>query len=413
MIGETIGEKVDQSRLDVGEHYKSAKQRLDLDITKVTDEIKRFDEELAKTSLSEETRKYYEKLRNLKQGELDGLNDEVKKLDAWKNLIEERDKLADEVNTFTKKIQALKQEQGLQETIEAKAAYQELIDVMESEKESKTSQMIKKTAEARFEGERIGEGPGLDIDIKGDWSVLSKDIMKLTKDELKEQFDFAKSELEKKTTGKTLDRVIGGVADARRKAYMDMSKDEQSQFREMHKIGKKEFILKDTERLQKQEELELFKQAIEQKMQMAVKTGTITSEAANQLLGSVGSTLKVVKTESGLGLLNESKRWGGGVNPDEPYLVGEVGPELMIPAGRGNIVSAEETVKMMGGYVNTLSGQNAQAGMTGGGLPGGFLNAPVTTDASTIIHNYPQQPQPNFGFPLPGDDRYNVVKISA
>ena len=40
----------------------------------------------------------------------------------------------------------------------------------------------------------------------------------------------------------------------------------------------------------------------------------------------------------------------------------------MIPAGRGNIISAEETVKMMGGYVNDLSGQNTRFGMGGGGV---------------------------------------------
>jgi len=54
------------------------------------------------------------------------------------------------------------------------------------------------------------------------------------------------------------------------------------------------------------------------------------------------------------------------------------------------------------------------AGMAGGGgANGGIINAPVTTDASTIVHNYPAAPQPHFGFPLEGDDRYNNVRLTA
>ena len=105
-----------------------------------------------------------------------------------------------------------------------------------------------------------------------------------------------------------------------------------------------------------------------------------------------GQSEKVILSQDIL----QRRRWGGGVNPDEPYLVGEAGPEIMVPMGRGDIFNT-------GQYVNAMSGMNAITGAGGGGANGGFFNQSNTNVGGTTIIHQSAPPQPHFGMRLAGD----------
>jgi len=58
---------------------------------------------------------------------------------------------------------------------------------------------------------------------------------------------------------------------------------------------------------------------------------------------------------------------GGPVSGGRPYLVGEMGPELFVPAAAGNIIPSSQTAAMVGGGATyninvTTYGDPAEAG---------------------------------------------------
>jgi phage-related minor tail protein len=54
---------------------------------------------------------------------------------------------------------------------------------------------------------------------------------------------------------------------------------------------------------------------------------------------------------------------GGPVSAGQPYLVGERGPELVVPSGSGNVIPAGKTASMLGGttVINITTGADPQA----------------------------------------------------
>lgn len=86
----------------------------------------------------------------------------------------------------------------------------------------------------------------------------------------------------------------------------------------------------------------------------------LASQLASLLFGDIKSGSK---TSSGGGLVQAAfgaldgmfRAGGGGVNGGNPYIVGEIGPELFVPRSSGTIIPADVTAGMMGGSANNLS----------------------------------------------------------
>ena len=106
-------------------------------------------------------------------------------------------------------------------------------------------------------------------------------------------------------------------------------------------------------------------------------TGAPKRFVAQNTVKSTGGYIKVEPETTG-------KRWGGGLNPDEPFLVGEMGPELIVPTGAGRVFSAGGS--QTGNYFNQM--QTAMAGATGGESTSVVFaptSAPVS--APTVVNN--------------------------
>lgn len=89
----------------------------------------------------------------------------------------------------------------------------------------------------------------------------------------------------------------------------------------------------------------------------------LASQLASMLFGDIKSGSK---TSSGGGLVQSVfgalsgmfKAGGGGVNSGDPYIVGEIGPELFVPRGSGTIIPADVTSNLMNsGGGNSLTVQ--------------------------------------------------------
>ena len=81
----------------------------------------------------------------------------------------------------------------------------------------------------------------------------------------------------------------------------------------------------------------------------------------------------------------QNKQWGGGLNSDIPYFVGEAGPELWNPT-MGDLIPSRN---ILGPALNRMSASNTLAGTIGGGMNGGGMNS-VINAPSTIIQNVQQ-----------------------
>lgn len=88
----------------------------------------------------------------------------------------------------------------------------------------------------------------------------------------------------------------------------------------------------------------------------------LASQLASMLFGDIKSGSK---TSSGGGLVQAAfgalsgmfKAGGGGVNSGDPYIVGEIGPELFVPRASGTIIPSDVTSSLMGSGGNSLTVQ--------------------------------------------------------
>jgi predicted DNA-binding protein (UPF0251 family) len=72
----------------------------------------------------------------------------------------------------------------------------------------------------------------------------------------------------------------------------------------------------------------------------------------------------IARGGAGYGSLTPTPRaMGGPISAGQPYLVGERGPELVVPSGSGNVIPAGKTASMMGGttVINITTGADPQA----------------------------------------------------
>jgi len=86
----------------------------------------------------------------------------------------------------------------------------------------------------------------------------------------------------------------------------------------------------------------------------------MASQLSQLLFGDIKSGSK---TSSGGGLVQAGwaalsgmfRAGGGGVNSGDPYIVGEIGPELFVPRSSGTIIPADVTSNLIGGGSNSLT----------------------------------------------------------
>ena len=325
LIGEQIGKALDKP--DVKDAFIKAKTEIESEITIAEDQIKLYNEKMKGLSLSDETGKYYRRLREMKQNELDGLNDEKKKLDVYEKEINIRDKAAAEVNKLKQdliEVSAL-----IQEESDSKAREQ-LIALKAHLKGKQTTAQATfagATAQARLKGADLGiEGIDAEIDIQGFnlKALFDKDVRELDTKELNEQLEENKKEM-----ARTIQKGKG----------------------QREKTAE--------EKLPYQMNIKLLEAALERKT-------NLKTEAAK--LASI-----------------QKQRWGGGLNSDKPYFVGEAGPELWNPT-MGDLIPSRN---ILGPALNRMSASNTLAGTIGGGMNGGGMNS-VINAPSTIIQNVQQ-----------------------
>jgi hypothetical protein len=79
-----------------------------------------------------------------------------------------------------------------------------------------------------------------------------------------------------------------------------------------------------------------------------------------------GRTVKINGQLVGADLRNaiEGRAMGGPISAGQPYLVGERGPELVVPSGSGNVIPAGKTASMMGGSTTVNIYTNADPNST-------------------------------------------------
>jgi len=79
-----------------------------------------------------------------------------------------------------------------------------------------------------------------------------------------------------------------------------------------------------------------------------------------------GRTVRINGQLVGADLRNaiEGRAMGGPVSAGQPYLVGERGPELVVPSGNGNVIPAGKTASMMGGSTTVNIYTNADPNST-------------------------------------------------
>lgn len=112
--------------------------------------------------------------------------------------------------------------------------------------------------------------------------------------------------------------------------------------------------------------------------------GTTTlNEALSQTLGNIGNLLINSAVQGLLGGINiggfnlMGRAEGGPIDAGTPYMVGERGPELVIPRESGVVIPAGETSEVMGRYrPGANSRESRRAGAAGGA--GGRRGGPVT-----------------------------------
>jgi phage-related minor tail protein len=68
----------------------------------------------------------------------------------------------------------------------------------------------------------------------------------------------------------------------------------------------------------------------------------------------------------------DKKAMGGAITGGKPYLVGEMGPELILPSGSGQVMNAQRTEQILSSGIN-----RGMQGMGSGGPA--IVNAPVNT----------------------------------
>jgi len=79
-----------------------------------------------------------------------------------------------------------------------------------------------------------------------------------------------------------------------------------------------------------------------------------------------GRTVRINGQLVGADLRNaiEGRAMGGPVSAGQPYLVGEQGPELVVPSGNGNVIPAGKTASMLGGNTTVNIYTNADPNST-------------------------------------------------
>jgi len=118
--------------------------------------------------------------------------------------------------------------------------------------------------------------------------------------------------------------------------------------------------------------------------------GTINLEEISTWLPdwSLGDKLaSLITTIVGEGV--EKKAGGGAVAKGVPYMVGEQGPELIIPNGAGTVKTASQTSQMM------QAGLNRQGGAGGGGAVNVIQGGSPTTDNRSTTYTSSEKPSVN------------------
>ena len=329
LIGEQIGKAMDDP--DVVDAVAKAKEEIDLDITNVKDSIKSFNDKLKDASLSDKTKEYYEQLRDLKQKELDGLTKEKDKLVALEETLKKRDDAAEAANKIKREIQDVERMARNEKNKESRQALSKLKKDLETQLITKTTEFAGTEAVARFQAAQAGvEGVDAEIDVIG--SIFDKDVRDMSIKELTEQIGRQEKERDRQIMRQVIDPKTGNpvIPNKWHKA------DKPAAMRQPYEIA-----------------IELLK-------------------------------LEKTKKESILAKA-QNKQWGGGLNSDKPYFVGEAGPELWNPT-MGDLIPSRN---ILGPALNRMSASNTLAGTIGGGMNGGGMNS-VINAPSTIIQNVQQ-----------------------
>lgn len=106
--------------------------------------------------------------------------------------------------------------------------------------------------------------------------------------------------------------------------------------------------------------------------------GALAGEGGAKPIGSDGI--------GGFGATMDAKASGGPLRVGVPTLVGEQGPELILPQTRGNVITAQDTQKLLNQYFSMpmRGGSPTQGGgMGGGGLSIGTVNVGAPSGVST------------------------------
>jgi len=79
----------------------------------------------------------------------------------------------------------------------------------------------------------------------------------------------------------------------------------------------------------------------------------------------------------------EKRAGGGPISADKPYLVGEQGPELILPSSSGQVLNADKTASIAGYEKDRLTREATASAGGGGGSVTSMINAPTTSNVTT------------------------------